>query len=151
MPGGRCGQQGLESGRGWAGRWEAQFCHLTIRTPVFSSLRTKMTVAWQGCEGQRDTLWCLAPVGTVSALKELVLVIMFTGEALATPGHPGRKAGLQVTYVWDKPQLLLPQPWYNHAACPAATAVLSTQDPGTCFQGGHLERQLSPQELRAIR
>lgn len=55
-----------------------------------------MTMAWQGCKGQRDTLWCLAPMGLVSALKELVLTPMCTGKVLATPGHPGRKAGLQV-------------------------------------------------------
>lgn len=95
-----------------------------------------MTVAWQGCKGQRDTLYCLAPMGLVSALKELVLTHMCPGKALATPGHPGRKAGLQVIYVWDKPQWLLSWPWCSHVACPAAMALLSTQDPGPAFKVG---------------
>lgn len=72
----------------------------------------------------------------MSALKELVLTHMCIGKALAILGHPGRKAGLQVIYVWDKPQLLLSWPWYSHAACPAAMALLSTQDPGPAFKVG---------------
>lgn len=87
----------------------------------------KTTVAWQGCKGQRDT-------SAVSALKELVLTHVCIG--LATPGHPGRKAGLQVVYVWDKPQLLLSWPWNSHTACPATMVLLSTQDPGPAFKVG---------------
>lgn len=85
-------------------------------------------MAWQGCKGQRDT-------SAVSALKELVLTHGCIGKALTTPGHPG-KAGLQVVYVWDKPQLLLSWPWYSHTACAATMVLLSTQDPGPAFKVG---------------
>ena len=57
-------------------------------------------------------------------------------QLLGTPGHPGRKAGLQVVYVWDKPQLLLSWPWNSHTACPATMVLLSTQDPGPAFKVG---------------
>lgn len=82
-----------------------------------------MTLAWQGWEGQRDTLWCLAPVGIASALREMVLVIMFIGESVL-----GGRLGLQVTHGWDKP-LALVQP----GSLSSTTAFLSTQDSGTCF------------------
>ena len=150
-----CPLGGLEGGywekgvSSWAREVRGPFLHLPARTPVFSSVRTKMTVAWQGCKGQRDTLYCLAPMGLVSALKELVLTHMCPGKALATPGHPGRKAGLQGDLCLGQTTaaalLALVQP----CGLSRSHGIAQHSGPRACFQGGHLERQLSLQDLRA--
>lgn len=141
--------KGQEAGRGWA----QEFCTFRLRTLAFSFVRPKTTMALvalplASLDRVFTRLWVLGTCGIVSGFKELVLIIKFIREAWeegwVTPGDPCLG---QVTACF-------PWPRHNHAAGPAATAGLSpqdlsTEDPGPCFQGGHLEEQLSPQKLRA--
>ena len=126
--------RGLEGGYwekgvpSWAREVRGPFLHLTARTPVFSSVRTKMTMAWQGRKGQRDTLCSVCPQGTGPYPH-----VYWEGPCYTRPSW---EEGWAPGDLWDKPQLLLSWPWYSHAACPAARALLSTQDPGPAFKVG---------------
>lgn len=95
----------------------------------------EVTLAWQGCEGQRDTLFGGVPLGPVSALKERLPVIMLMVGPFLLQAVLGEG--------WARSQL-----WVRRGCCfPShGTRVRPAQQHrvpphsglGTCFQGRHL-------------
>ena len=78
----------------------------------------------------------------MSALKDMVPVVMVIGEALLHWAILGGRLGLQVAY-WTSHSYCLPTPspqppGESCVAWPAAMARLSIQGPGICFQVTHL-------------
>lgn len=141
--------RGLEGGYwekgvpSWAREVRGPFLHLTARTPVFSSVRTKMTMVWQGRKGQRDTLCSVCPQGTGPYPHVYWEGPCYTRPSWEEGWAPGDLCLGQTTAA---ALLALVQP------CSLSSSYGTAQHSGprACFQGGHLERHLSPQELRAM-
>lgn len=89
----------------------------------------EMTSAWQGCEGHRDSLLWRGAFGPRVCPQG-------DGEALATAGAPGRKAGAPATMGYTMAVASFSPGATVRPAQQPLRASLSTRDPASAFRAG---------------
>lgn len=122
------GSRARSQGGGWHTGWESRFCTFRL-CKVFNSLHSHLLICMDG-----DDLGAFG--SSVSPHADGPCHRVY-GEALATPGHPGRKAGAPLPMGYAV--AAAPPALARCMACPAATVFLGIQGLGTCFQDRHLE------------